>query len=85
MAAAGAVAAALLRLGLVRRDGQVAGVDRHVYLYLANGRILVRRDSGEIDEADASERFAACLLLALDEGGTLGPARGLELSPPKDN
>jgi hypothetical protein len=47
-----------------------------VFLYLANGRLFVRRDSGDIDEADASERFAACLLLALHEGGTLDPARG---------
>jgi hypothetical protein len=58
---------------------------RSAFLYLVDGRLFVRRDSGVIDEADESERSYAALLLALDERGTLDPARGLELLPPSGN
>jgi hypothetical protein len=53
-------------------------------LYLADGRLFVRRDSGVINEADQSQRGYA-LLLVVHDSGTLDPARGLELFPPSDN
>jgi hypothetical protein len=58
---------------------------RGLFLYLADGRLFVRRDSGVINEADESERGYAALLLVLDDSGILDPARGLELLPPSDN
>jgi hypothetical protein len=54
-------------------------------LYLSDGRLFIRRDSGEIREADASERGQAISLLALEECGTLDPIRGLELLPPAES
>jgi hypothetical protein len=58
---------------------------RHVFLYLASGRLFVRREDGLLNEADEWERSYAALLLALDDSGTLDLARGLELLPPNDN
>ena len=42
-------------------------------------------DSGEIREADASERGQAISMLALEGCGTLDPIRGLELLPPAES
>ena len=60
-------------------------VRRGVFLYLSDGRLFIRRDSGDIREADASERGYAISMLALEEGGTLDPIRGLELLPPAES
>ena len=59
--------------------------DRVVYLYLADGRLFVRRDGGEIHEADPSERGRAVFMLGVDEGAALDPARGLEVVPPAES
>ena len=58
--------------------------DRTVYLYLADGRLFIRRD-GDIREADASERGRALSVLGADGGGPLDPSRGLEVRPPADS
>ena len=54
-------------------------------LFLPGGRLFVRRDNGEISEADASERDLAILTLTYAECGTLDPVRGLELLPPAES
>jgi hypothetical protein len=63
----------------------VEPVRRGVFLYLSDGRLFIRRDSGEIRKADASERGQAISMLALEECGTVDPTRGLELLPPAES
>ena len=58
--------------------------DRTVYLYLADGRLFIRRDD-DIHEADASERGRAMSVLGGEGGGALDPFRGLEVFPPADS
>ena len=53
-----------------------------VFLFLSDGRLFVRRATGEIVEADASDRRHAVFLLGLEETATLDPLRGVELLPP---
>ena len=60
-------------------------VQRSTYLYLADGRLFIRRDHGEIDEADTSERDYAASLLAVEVMGRLDPIRGFELLPPSES
>ena len=55
---------------------------RSAFLYLADGRLFVRRDDGSIVEADAYERRFATDLLAVQQTGVLDPVHGLELLPP---
>jgi len=53
------------------------------FLFPSDGRLFIRRASGEILEAEASARWhAASLMLALGEIATVDPARGLDLIPP---
>jgi hypothetical protein len=53
------------------------------FLFLSDGRLFVRRSTGEIREADASERRYAVHLLALEEeSARVDPMRGLEVMPP---
>ena len=54
----------------------------HVFLFLSDGRLLIRRVNGEIEEADATDRKHATFLLAVEETATVDPMRGLELLPP---
>jgi hypothetical protein len=58
---------------------------RSAFLYLADGRLFVRRDDGSILEADAYERRFARDLLAMQASGMLDPVRGLELLPPAES
>jgi len=58
---------------------------RSAFLYLADGRLFVRRDDGSIVEADASERRFAADLLAMPAVGVWDPMRGLELFPPAES
>ena len=53
-----------------------------VYLFLADGRLFVRGDDGEVLEADAFEGRYVAFLFALEESGMLDSMRGLELIPP---
>ena len=57
---------------------------RSSFLYLADGRLFVRRDDGTVVEADSYERDFARYLLTLHEGGMVDPTRGLELLPPAE-
>ena len=57
---------------------------RSAFLYLADGRLFVRRDDGTVVEADSYERDFARYLLTLHEGGMVDPKRGLELLPPAE-
>jgi hypothetical protein len=54
----------------------------HVFLFLSDGRLFIRRANGEIEEADAADRKHAAFLLALEETATVDPMRGLALLPP---
>ena len=58
---------------------------RSAFLYLADGRLFVRRDDGSIVEADAFERRFAAEVLAVQESGMFDPVRGLELLPPAES
>jgi hypothetical protein len=53
-------------------------------LYLANGRLFVRGDEGEIVEAKPWERGRETLLLAAQLEGMVDPVLGIDL-PPSDN
>jgi len=55
---------------------------RSAFLYLADGRLFVRRDDGSIVEADGCERRFAADLLVANQQGTLDPTLGLEILPP---
>jgi hypothetical protein len=58
---------------------------RSAFLYLADGRLFVRRDDGSIVEADGFERRFAADLLAVQATGAWDPVRGLELLPPAES
>ena len=56
------------------------------FLFLSDGRLFIRHASGEIVEAEPSDRgHAASLMLVLDEIATVDPALGLEVVPPVQN
>jgi hypothetical protein len=56
---------------------------RSAFLFLTDGRLLVRRDDGSILDADAFERdFAADMLAG---SGVFSALRGRELLPPAEN
>ena len=59
-------------------------MERGSFLYLADGRVFVRRVCGEIGEANASERADAERVLLFEEL-MLDPMRGFELTPPAEN
>jgi hypothetical protein len=54
----------------------------HVFLFLSDGRVFIRRRNGEIEEADAWDRKHATFLLGLEETAMVDPLHGLELLPP---
>jgi len=60
-------------------------MERGTFLYLADGRIFVRRVCGEIREANTSERADAERLLLFEEFVKLDPRRRFELAPFADN
>ena len=54
-------------------------------LFLADGRLFVRRDDGTVGEADPAERDLAYFVLDLLEAVTLHSSQGLALSPQSDS
>ena len=58
---------------------------RQTFVYLADGRVFIRRDNGPIAEVQNAERIEAAFVLAYDAHGVLDPTLGLELIPPVDN
>jgi len=54
-------------------------------LFLADGRLFVRRDDGTVGEADPVERDYAYFVLDVLEAVWLHPSRGLAMSPPSDS
>ena len=58
---------------------------RQTFMYLADGRVFIRRDNGPIAEAQNAERIDAAFVLGYGERGVLDPTLGLALIPPVDN
>ena len=54
-------------------------------LFLADGRLFVRRDNGTVGEADPVEREYAYFVLDFLEAVRLHPTRGLAMSPPSNS
>ena len=55
------------------------------FLFLADGRVFVRHDDGEINEASPSERRSAAFALAFTGAGTPDPDLGFQLVQPGDS
>ena len=55
------------------------------FLFLADGRVFVRHDDGEINEASPSERRSAAFALAYAGANALDPDLGFELVVPGDS
>ena len=51
-------------------------------LFLADGRVFVRRADGTVGEADDAEREYAYFVLDFLEAVPLHPSQGLAISPP---
>lgn len=54
-------------------------------LFLADGRLFVRRDDGTIGEADEAERDYADFILDYLEAVPMHPRHGLAMAPPTDS
>ena len=67
------------------QGGSLNRFDQGVYRYLADGRLFVRRDDGDITDADAFERRYATHLLWQEVGGTRDLLLGLEVPPPAES
>ena len=52
------------------------------FLFLADGRVFVRHDDGEINEASPSERRSAAIALAYTGAGAQDPELGFQLVQP---
>ena len=66
-------------------EGKGESMHRGTFLFLVDGRVFVRRDSGEISEATPSERRSATVALADAGSVTSTPALGLEIVPPGES
>lgn len=55
------------------------------FLFLVDGRVFVRRDTGEITEATPSERRSATRSLAHAGAVTPTPTFGLDIVPPAES
>ena len=56
-----------------------------IFLFLADGRVFVRHDDGEINEASPSERRSAAFALAYAGTNDLDPDLGFHLVEPGDS
>ena len=72
-------------MNATRQGVRVTSSTRRTFLFLANGRLFVRDEDGEIFEADDWERDRAAFLLAAQLDGLLDPILGINIAQSTDS